>query len=139
MQVVDVEVDDVEFLPSLEHLLEHDQVMGHPFGELLAQTQCLRARGDELGARDRPHAVRTVELFLAAAWGCQWLLRSISLSMVPAGGGSLIPDHRTMAALIAVAGTGLLVGILVAAPRISPLAAGLPAAKACTPRLTSCR
>jgi hypothetical protein len=70
--------------------------------------------------------VMAVMLFLAAAWGCQWLLRSISLSMVPAGGGSLIPDHRTMAALIAVAGTGLLAGILVAAPRISPLAAGLP-------------
>ena len=31
-----------------------------------------------------------------------------------------------LAALIAVAGTGLLAGILVAAPRISPLAAGLP-------------
>ena len=31
-----------------------------------------------------------------------------------------------LAALVAVAGTGLLAGILVAAPRISPLAAGLP-------------
>ncbi|HEX9354044.1 MAG TPA: hypothetical protein VF933_09545 [Streptosporangiaceae bacterium] len=70
--------------------------------------------------------VMAVTLFFAAAWGYQWLLRSASLSMVPAGGGSLISDHRTLAAFITVAGTGLLAGILVAAPRISPLAAGLP-------------
>ena len=31
-----------------------------------------------------------------------------------------------LAGLIAVAATGLLAGILIAAPRISPLAAGLP-------------
>jgi hypothetical protein len=70
--------------------------------------------------------VMVATVFLAAAWGYQWLLRSASLPVVLAGGGSLISDHRTLAALIAVAATGLLAGILLAAPRISPLAAGLP-------------
>ena len=46
---------------------------------------------------------------------------------VAAGGGSpaFLP-HGALAALAAVAVTGLLAGILIAAPRISPLAAGLP-------------
>ena len=42
------------------------------------------------------------------------------------GGGSLISDHHVLLALAAVAGTALLAAILVAVPRISPLAAGLP-------------
>jgi hypothetical protein len=69
-------------------------------------------------------------LFFAGAWGYLRLLRLSSpagpLSQLPAGGGSLLSDHRTLIALLAVAGTGLLAGILIAAPRISPLAAGLP-------------
>ncbi|HEX9554273.1 MAG TPA: hypothetical protein VF983_13800 [Streptosporangiaceae bacterium] len=69
-------------------------------------------------------------LFFAGAWGYLRLLRvaapAFRLSQLPAGGGSLISDHSVLAGLIAVAGTGLLAGILVAAPRISPLAAGLP-------------
>ncbi|HUY49847.1 MAG TPA: hypothetical protein VMV92_29730 [Streptosporangiaceae bacterium] len=69
-------------------------------------------------------------LFFAGSWGYLRLLRltapSVPLSQLPAGGGSLIADHGVLAALIAVAGTGLLAGILVAVPRISPLAAGLP-------------
>jgi len=68
-------------------------------------------------------------LFFAGAWGYLRLLgRSAtggSLSGLPAS-GSLISDHTVLYGLIAVAGTGLLAGILVAAPRISPLAAGLP-------------
>jgi hypothetical protein len=70
--------------------------------------------------------VMAVALFLLGAWGYQWLVRAASVSVLPAGGGSLLPDHRTLAALIAVAVTGMLAGILVTAPRISPLAAGLP-------------
>lgn len=66
-----------------------------------------------------------VVLFLAGTWGSLQLLRT-SLSPMPAQSSSLVSDHRTLAALIAVAGTGMLAGILVAAPRISPLAAGLP-------------
>jgi hypothetical protein len=70
--------------------------------------------------------VMAVALFLLGAWGYQRLVRAASGSLLPAGGGSLLPDHRTLAALIAVALTGMLAGILVSAPRISPLAAGLP-------------
>jgi hypothetical protein len=70
--------------------------------------------------------VMAVALFLLGAWGYQWLVRAASVSVLPAGSGSLLPDHRTLAALIAVAVTGMLAGILVTAPRISPLAAGLP-------------
>ena len=66
-------------------------------------------------------------LFFAGAWGYLRLTAlTAPLSRLPAGGGSLLPDHGMLAALVAVAGTGLLAGILVAAPRISPLAAGLP-------------
>lgn len=69
-------------------------------------------------------------LFFPGAWGYLRLLRlpapADQLSDLPAGGGSLIPEHHVLLALAAVAGTALLAGILVAAPRISPLAAGLP-------------
>jgi len=69
-------------------------------------------------------------LFFPGAWGYLRLLRlpalGDELSGLPAGGGSLLPDHRVLLALAAIAGTFLLAGILVAAPRISPLAAGLP-------------
>lgn len=69
-------------------------------------------------------------LFFPGAWGYLRLLRlptpADQLSDLPAGGGSLISEHHVLLALTAVAGTALLAGILVAAPRISPLAAGLP-------------
>jgi hypothetical protein len=69
-------------------------------------------------------------LFFAGAWGYLRLLgtsaTATSLSGLPASGGSLISDHRVLYGLTAVAVTGLLAGILVTAPRISPLAAGLP-------------
>jgi hypothetical protein len=69
-------------------------------------------------------------LFFPGAWGYLRLLRlpapADQLSDLPAGGGSLISEHHVLLALAAVAGTALLAGILIAAPRISPLAAGLP-------------
>jgi hypothetical protein len=66
-------------------------------------------------------------LFFIGAWGYLRLTAlTTPLSRVPAGGGSLLSDHNMLAGLAAVAGTGLLAGILIAAPRISPLAAGLP-------------
>ncbi len=69
-------------------------------------------------------------LFFSGAWGYLRLLRFPAvggqLSQLPAGGGSLTSDHRVLLALAAIAGTGLLAGILVAVPRISPLAAGVP-------------
>jgi hypothetical protein len=66
-------------------------------------------------------------LFFAGAWGYLRLTTlTTPLSKLPAGGGSLLSDHHMLVGLAAVAGTGLLAGILVAVPRISPLAAGLP-------------
>jgi hypothetical protein len=74
--------------------------------------------------------IMTGVLFFPGAWGYLRLLRlparADQLSDLPAGGGSLISEHRVLLALAAVAGAALLAGILVAAPRISPLAAGLP-------------
>jgi hypothetical protein len=69
-------------------------------------------------------------LFFPGAWGYLRLLRlpaqADQLSDLPAGGGSLLSDHHMLLALAAVGGTALLAGILIAMPRISPLAAGLP-------------
>jgi hypothetical protein len=74
--------------------------------------------------------IMTGVLFFPGAWGYLRLLRlptpADQLSGLPAGGGSLIPNHHVLLAFAAVGGTGLLAGILIAVPRISPLAAGLP-------------
>jgi hypothetical protein len=67
--------------------------------------------------------VMTAALFLAATWG---YVRLAAESSRLAAGASLLSDHHALLALGAMAGTGLLAGILIAAPRISPLAAGLP-------------
>ena len=69
-------------------------------------------------------------LFFAGAWGYLRLLRLPAqggqLAQLPAGGGSLLSDKHVLLALAAIAGTGLLAGILITVPWISPLAAGLP-------------
>ena len=69
-------------------------------------------------------------LFFAGAWGYRRLLRfpvaGGQLAQLPGGGGSLLSDHGQLFAMAAIAGAGLLAGLLVAVPRISPLAAGLP-------------
>jgi hypothetical protein len=73
--------------------------------------------------------IMTGVLFFAGTWGYLRLLRlpgAGQLAPLPAGGGSLISDNNELLALAAIAGTGLLAGILIAVPRISPLAAGLP-------------
>ena len=66
-------------------------------------------------------------LFFAGTWG---YMRMTALagqpSLLPGGGGSLLSDHTALAGFMAVAGTGLLAGILIGMPRVSPLAAGLP-------------
>lgn len=67
--------------------------------------------------------VMTAALFFAATWG---YVRLVAQSSRLAAGASLLSDHHALIALGAMAGTGLLAGILIAAPRISPLAAGLP-------------
>lgn len=74
--------------------------------------------------------VMMVTLFFAGAWGYVRLLRlpapPVPASGLPAGGGSLLSNGSVLLAMLAVAGTGLLAGILIGGPRISPLAAGLP-------------
>jgi hypothetical protein len=72
----------------------------------------------------------TGALFFPGSWGYLRLLRLPSpadqLSNLPGGGGSLLSDHHVLLAFAAVAGTGLLAGLLIAVPRVSALAAGLP-------------
>ena len=74
--------------------------------------------------------IMTGVLFFPGAWGYLRLLRlpapADQLAHLPAGGGSLISDHHLLLELAAIAGTALFAGILIAVPRISPLAAGLP-------------
>lgn len=75
--------------------------------------------------------VMVLAMFFAGAWGYVRLLRlptaaSAPLSALPAQGGSLLSNTSVLAALGALAVTGVLAGILIAAPRISALAAGLP-------------
>lgn len=69
-------------------------------------------------------------VFFGASWGYLRLLRipvtNGAASTLPAAGGSLLHDKNVLLAMAALAGVGLLAGICVAAPRISPLAAGLP-------------
>lgn len=67
--------------------------------------------------------VMTAALFCAATWG---YVRFQAQSSRLAAGVSLLSDHHALLALGALAGTGLLAGILIAVPRVSPLAAGLP-------------
>jgi hypothetical protein len=74
--------------------------------------------------------IMTGVLFFPGAWGYLRLLRlpavAGQLSQLPADGGSLISDNNVLIAFAAIASTGLLAGILIAVPQISPLAAGLP-------------
>ena len=69
-------------------------------------------------------------VFFAASWGYLRLLRvpvqGGGPATLPAGGGELLHDTSVLWAVAALAGTALLAGILVAAPRVSPLAPGLP-------------
>jgi hypothetical protein len=74
--------------------------------------------------------VLAAAVFFGGAWGYLRLLRipvvNGAAAALPAGGGSLLHSSNVLYAFAAVAGTGLLAGLLVAVPRISPLAAGLP-------------
>jgi hypothetical protein len=68
-------------------------------------------------------------VFFGASWGYLRLLRipvvNGAAATLPAGGGSLVHDKTVLLAFAALAGVGLLAGICVAVPWISPLAAGL--------------
>ena len=63
--------------------------------------------------------VISAALFFGGGWGVARVIR------LQSPGSALMSAHGVLA-VAAIAGTGLLLGILLAAPAISPLAAGLP-------------
>jgi hypothetical protein len=71
--------------------------------------------------------VMAAALFFAASWGyLKLLILPAGVGRLPAGGGSLLHNHAVLEGFGAMLGVGLLAGLLIAVPRISPLAAGLP-------------
>ena len=71
--------------------------------------------------------VLAAAVFFAASWGyLKLLIGPAGLGRLPAGGGSLLHDHAVLEGFGALLGVALLAGVLMAVPRISPLAAGLP-------------
>lgn len=70
-------------------------------------------------------------MFFAGAWGYIRLLKlpapaGAPVTALPGGGGSLLANGAVLTAMGAMAGTAVLAAILVAVPRVSPLAPGLP-------------
>lgn len=66
-------------------------------------------------------------VFFAASWGyLKLLIGPAGSGALPGGGGSLLHNHAVLEGFGALLGAGLVAGLLIAVPRISPLAAGLP-------------
>src|SRR5208282_3178735 len=66
-------------------------------------------------------------IFFAASWGyLKLLIGPARLGSLPAGGGSLLHDRAVLEGFGVLLAVGLVAGILIAVPRISPLASGLP-------------
>jgi hypothetical protein len=71
--------------------------------------------------------VMAAAVFFAASWGyLKLLIVPVKGGVLPAGGGSLIHDHAVLEGFGALLAVGLLAGLLMAVPMISPLASGLP-------------
>jgi hypothetical protein len=71
--------------------------------------------------------VMAAAVFFAASWGyLKLLIGPAGLGRLPAGGGSLLHNHAVLEGFGVLLAVGLLAGLLMAVPRISPLAAGLP-------------
>ena len=70
--------------------------------------------------------VMAAAIFFAASWGYLKLLSGSAKGTLPAGSGSLIHDHAVLEGFGVLLAVGLLAGILMVVPMISPLAAGLP-------------
>jgi hypothetical protein len=73
--------------------------------------------------------VMAAVMFFGASWGYVKLLigpAGPGSGTLPATGGSLLHNHAVLEGFGALLGAGLVAGLLIAAPRISPLAAGLP-------------
>jgi hypothetical protein len=71
--------------------------------------------------------VTAAAVFFGGSWGFLKLLLSPTRSsaLLP-GSVSLIHNHAVLEGVGALLGVGLVIGIMIAAPRISPLASGLP-------------
>jgi hypothetical protein len=70
--------------------------------------------------------VLAAAVFFAASWGyLKLLIGPAGLGVLPGGGGSLLHQHAVLEGFGALLGVGLIAGLLIAVPRISPLAAGL--------------
>jgi len=66
-------------------------------------------------------------VFFVASWGyVKLLIGPAGSGALPGGGGSLLHNHAVLEGFGVLLGVGLVTGLLIAAPRISPLAAGLP-------------
>jgi hypothetical protein len=71
--------------------------------------------------------VMAAAVFFAASWGyLKLLIGPARNGVLPAGGGSLIHNHAVLEGFGVLLAVGLLAGILMAVPVISPLASGLP-------------
>jgi len=71
--------------------------------------------------------VMAAVLFFAAGWGYMKLATGPgSAGLLPAGSTSFLHDRVVLEGFGALAAAGLVAGILIVVPRISPLAAGLP-------------
>lgn len=71
--------------------------------------------------------VMAAALFFVASWGyLKLLIGPAGLGRLPGGGGSLLHNHAVLEGFGVLLAVGLLAGLLMAVPRISPLAAGLP-------------
>jgi hypothetical protein len=70
--------------------------------------------------------VMAAAIFFAGSWGYLKLLSGSAKGTLPAGSGSLIHDHAVLEGFGLLLAVGLLAGILMVLPIISPLAAGLP-------------
>ncbi len=70
--------------------------------------------------------VLAAAVFFAASWGyLKLLIGPAGSGALPAGGGSLLHNHHVLEGFGALLGVGLVAGLLIVVPRISPLAAGL--------------
>ena len=74
--------------------------------------------------------VTALAIFFGGGWGYLRLLQVPTAhepqASLPAGGGSLLHNHQVLFSLAALLAVGLLIGLLMAVPWVSPLASGLP-------------
>jgi hypothetical protein len=71
--------------------------------------------------------VMAAAVFFAGSWGyLKLLIGPATNGVLPAGGGSLIHSHAVLEGFGVLLAVGLLAGLLIALPVISPLASGLP-------------